>query len=133
MTIGIEIRNGIHGHEIISLHGHRRFVLREGEPAVRARISDRRTGGDLHKAVVRQTGRIPERRDAIDVEMARKNEMYSMRHEAITQCVSFLKAASTLQCTLLVKMLQDLPVRHRDDRSSLSHCFIGSGQNPCKG
>ena len=53
-----------------------------------------------------------------------------MMHEQITQFVRFLKTAGGFEGCYTVKMLQNLPMRHRDNRVALGFGGIGLLFNP---
>ena len=80
---------------------------------------------------MRQTGSVAERGDTTYVEVTGEHEVYTVMHEQITQLIRFLKTAGRLDGSQTVKMLQNLPVRHCDDRVALGFCGFRLRFNPC--
>ena len=79
---------------------------------------------------MRQTGSVAERSDSAYVEVTGEHEVYTVMHEQITQLIRFLKTAGRLDGSQAVKMLQNLPVRHRDDHVALGLCGFSLRFNP---
>ena len=130
-AVGKEVIYRVQSGDIFCLNTDLGTVRRDRQPTIGTGEGDRRAGSDLHQTV--HSLLIAIGGTTIDMEMTGEHQVYTVRHQAVTQCVCILETTSTLQRSLLVKMLQDLPVSHRDDGMSFGTSDIRLIQHPSQG